>query len=125
MHTEVGYANEDGSLIGKQFELVREWWNSRVEFGAVCQESGCEVVVSQSVLIELNVVLFQWGILVFWIPNWFRGCWYRVHCEEVRRFGITQSSFEGSGFRFGFEFGFEFGFRFGFGIRFGFAGRIV
>jgi hypothetical protein len=129
MHAEVGYTNEDGSLISKRFELVRERRNSRVEFGAVCQESGCEVVVSQSVLIELNVVFFQWGVLVFRIPNWFRGHWYRVHREEVRRFGIARGSFEGSGFglRFelGFKFGFEFGFGFGFGIGFGFAGRIV
>jgi hypothetical protein len=96
-----------------------------VEFGAVRQESGREVVVSQSVLIELNVVLFQWGILVFWIPNWFHGHWYRVHHEEVHRFGIAQSSFEGLGFGLGFEFRFEFGFGFGFGIRFGFVGRIM
>jgi hypothetical protein len=117
MHVEVGYANEDGSLISKRFKLVQEWRNSHLEFGAVRQESGCEVVVSQSVLIELNIVLFQWGILVFQIPNWFRGCWYRVHCEEVHRFRIMQGSFEGSGFGLGFGFGF--------GIGFGFAGRIV
>jgi hypothetical protein len=96
-----------------------------MEFGAVRQESGHEVVVSQSVLIELNIVLSQWGVLVFRIPNWFRRRWYRVHHEEVRRFRIAQSSFEGSGFGLGFEFGFEFGFGFRFGIRFGFAGRIM
>jgi hypothetical protein len=121
VHAEVSYANRDGSLIGKRFELVREWQNSCMEFGAVCQESSHEVVVSQSVLIELNIVLLQWGILVFRVPNWFHGRWYGVHHEEVRRFRVAQSLFKGSGFGFRFEFRF----RFEFGIGFGFMERIV
>jgi hypothetical protein len=94
MNMKIGYTDKDGHLISEQFELVREQQNACVEFGAVCQESGCEVVVLQSVLIELNVVLFQWGILVFRIPNWFHGCWYRVHREGVHRFGVAQCLFE-------------------------------
>jgi hypothetical protein len=69
-------------------------------------------MISQGILVELNAILFQWGSLVFWVPNWFCGGWYHVHCVRVRIFGVVWVLFEGSGF--GFGSGFSFGFGFGF-----------
>jgi hypothetical protein len=58
------------------------------------------IMVSQGILVELNIILLQQGVLVFRVPNWFCGHWYRVHHEGVCRVRVAQSSFEVSGFGF-------------------------
>jgi hypothetical protein len=35
VYMKVGYTNEDGRLIGEQFELVWEWRNPHMELGTV------------------------------------------------------------------------------------------
>jgi hypothetical protein len=92
-----------------------------MEFRTVCQKSGHVVMVLQGILVELNIIFLQGSRLVFWVPNWFHGCWYSVHCVGVHIFRVAQGLFKGLGFGFSFRFG--FGFKFS--IRFSFAERIV
>jgi hypothetical protein len=61
MHTEIGYADKDSDLVSERFELVWECWDLHVKFGTVGQKSGHMIVVSQGVLVELNVIFFQGG----------------------------------------------------------------